>query len=81
MLIRTTQIVHLNILYYRPDYQSLIQQFVWSYDDLVPELRRTHQFLWYWKRNIDAVVREVKVGISKDSIQSYRSVDEILGLN
>ena len=81
MLIRTTQVVSLNIIYYRPDYQSLIQEFVWSYDDLVPELKRTHQFLWHWKHNIDAVIKEILLGINNHHYQTYNSVDEILKIN
>lgn len=81
MIIRSTQTVSLNILYYRPDYTNLIQEFVWSFDDLVPELHRTHKFLWHWKNNVDAVIKEILLGINNSSYQTYRSVDDILRLN
>ncbi len=81
MLIRQTQIVHLNIIYYRPDYSHLLQEFVWSYDDVIPELQKTHRFLLHWKNNIDAVVKEILLGIHNHSYHSYRSVDDILNIN
>jgi uncharacterized protein Usg len=78
MLIKTSQIVTLHIYYYRPDYQSLIQEFCWSFDDHVPELYRTHKFLWHWKNNIDAVIKEIILGVNNQSFQHYHTVDEIL---
>lgn len=81
MLIRSPQPVTLQIIYYRPDYATLLQEFVWSYDDLVPELQRTHKFLWHWKRNIEAVIREINLGISDRHYASYTSVDALLRMN
>lgn len=73
--------VTLNIIYYRRDYASLLQEFVWSTDDVIPNLPRTHQFLWHWKNNIDAVVKEILMGVNHSGPRSYRSVDEILKLH
>jgi len=49
----------LQIYYYVPDYTSLIQEFVWQYEDCQPQYPRTHQFLNYWHINIDAVISEI----------------------
>ena len=81
MLIRVTQPVTLQILYYRPDYQHLLQEFMWGFDDLVPELVKTHRFLWHWKHNIQAVVAEVRLSINDRHYNTYMSVDEILSVN
>lgn len=78
MIIKPPQIVTLNIYYYRPDYQSLIQEFCCSFDDQVPELYRTHKFLWHWKHNIHAVIKEIVMGVNHGNFQCYQSVDEIL---
>lgn len=81
MIIRSKQIVTLNIIYYLPDHHSLLQEFIWSCDDWVPELHRTHMFLWHWKNNVDAVIKEIILGVSDKNFQSYRNVEEILNLN
>jgi uncharacterized protein Usg len=81
MLIRSKQPVTIQIIYYRPDYTTLLQEFVWSYEDLIPELERTHKFLWHWKRNIQAVIREINLGVNQRHYASYASVDAILRMN
>jgi uncharacterized protein Usg len=81
MLIRSRQLVTIDIFYYRPDYTNLIQEFIWQTEDLVPDLSRTHRFLNYWHQNIDAVVQEVLLSVNDKRIASYRSVDAFLKLN
>jgi uncharacterized protein Usg len=81
MLIRRTTIVTLDIFYYRPDYQNLIQEFVWSLDDYVPELQRTHKFLKFWQQNIDAVIKEILLGVSGATPRKLEAVDHLFRLN
>jgi uncharacterized protein Usg len=81
MWIVNKQIVTVNIIYYRPDYTHLLQEFVWSTEDQVPELYRVHKFLWHWKHNIHAVIKEIMLGVNHRPFQTYSSVDEILKLN
>lgn len=59
----STQIVVVNVTYFRPDYRSILQEFIWSTDDVVPELKRVHRFLTFWKNNIDAVIHNVEIAI------------------
>jgi uncharacterized protein Usg len=81
MLIRTTTLVTLDIFYYRPDYQSLIQEFVYSLDDYYPELQRTHKFLKFWQQNIDAVIKEILLGVAGQTPQKIQAVDHYLRIN
>lgn len=81
MIIRVTKPVTLHILYYPPDYTHVLQEFVWSFDDLVPELHRTHKFLWHWKHNITAVIAEIRMGIGDRHVHTYTHVDQILNMN
>lgn len=81
MWIAKTQIVTVNVIYYRPDYTHLLQEFVWSTEDQVPELFRVHKFLWYWKMNIQAIIKEILVGVNDRPFQTFSSVDAILKLN
>ena len=52
-----------------------MQEFVWQTEDIVPEYPRVHQFLNYWKENINAVISEVIV-VDSDNYE-YRPVKEI----
>jgi uncharacterized protein Usg len=76
-----TQIVTVNVIYYRLDYTHLLQEFVWSTEDQIPELYRVHKFLWHWKHNIPAVIKEILLGVNDRPYQSYQSVDDILKLH
>lgn len=49
------------ILYFRPDYRSLLQSFVWQCMDEAPKFPRLAQFLDHWRREIDAVIHSIHV--------------------
>mgnify|MGYP000328867124 CR=1 FL=1 len=49
----------IQIYYYIPDYQSLLQEFTWQFVDYQPEFPRAHQFLEYWKGNIEARIHTI----------------------
>ena len=63
-----------DVLYWMPDYQDILQQFVWQTADIRPEYPRIHKFLNYWKDNIDAVIAEIK--ISDSEMARIRRVDK-----
>ena len=52
------------VLYYIPDHPALLQSFMWQTLDVVPEFPRVHQFLAFWRREIDAVIHSVSVTAS-----------------
>lgn len=49
------------VLYYLPDHPSLLQSFLWQTLDLAPQYPRLHQFLDFWRREIDAVIHSVRL--------------------
>lgn len=53
--------VILRVYYWMPDYNSILQEFVWQLVDVSPELPRVHGFLNYWKNNIEAVIHTVEI--------------------
>jgi len=71
MLIRQHQLIILDVIYYRPN-THILQDFIWKYDDLVPELPRTHSFLLNWKNNIHAIIKEVLIA---QGSEGFRHVD------
>ena len=60
ILIKNT-IVTVSLFYWMPDYQNVLQQFIWQTDDVRPEYPRVHKFLNYWHDNIDAVIEEIEI--------------------
>ena len=49
----------IQIYYYIPDYQSLLQEFTWQFVDYQPEFPRAHQFLRHWKENVEARIHTI----------------------
>lgn len=61
-------LVTIDIFYYIPDYDNIVQEFVWQTEDVVPEFPRVHRFLNFWKKDIDAVIQEVILCYSEQTI-------------
>jgi len=61
VVIRRKTLVTLNVFYWMPDYENILQQFIWQTMDVKPKYPRVHRFLDYWHNNIDAVVSEVVI--------------------
>ena len=61
MILRRKSIVTVDILYWMPDYNNVLQEFVWQTSDIVPDYPRVHRFLNYWQENIEAVISEVRI--------------------
>ena len=49
------------VLYYRPDYPSLLQSFVWQTIDIAPKFPRLAGFLDHWRREIEAVIHSISI--------------------
>ncbi len=75
ILIKNT-IVTVNVFYWMPDYQNVLQQFIWQTDDVRPEYPRVHKFLNYWHENIEAIIAEVRIADSYET--KYKSVKGII---
>ena len=54
--VRRQHCVTVNVNYWMPDYQNILQEFIWQTDDYVPQLPRVHKFMNFWYKEIDAVV-------------------------
>ena len=61
IVIRRKTLVTINVFYWMPDYENILQQFIWQTMDVKPKYPRVHKFLDYWHNNIDAVVSEVVI--------------------
>ena len=68
VIIRRKTLVTLNVFYWMPDYENILQQFVWQSIDVKPKYPRIYRFLDYWHNNIDAIVNEVVICDSERNI-------------
>ena len=81
MILTAKRHVVLQLTYWMPDYPSLLQEFTWSYTDIVPELRRTHDFLNYWRKNISATINKVLISVDDREWRDYSNVISLYKLN
>jgi len=61
IVIKRKTLVTLNIFYWMPNYENILQQFIWQTMDVKPKYPRVYRFLDYWHNNIDAVVNEIEI--------------------
>ena len=61
IVIRRKTLVTLNIFYWMPNYENILQQYIWQTMDVKPKYPRVYKFLDYWHNNIDAVVNEIEI--------------------
>jgi uncharacterized protein Usg len=54
------------VLFYMPDHPSLLQSFTWQTLDLAPRYPRVHQFLEFWRREIEAVIHSVRLASGEE---------------
>jgi len=54
-----TAVTTIGILYYRGDAGLLLQSFIWQTDDHPPEFPRINRFLDHWRREIEAVIKDI----------------------
>ena len=76
--IRNYSLMTLNIFYYMPDHQHIIQEFLWQTMDLKPKYPRIKEFLKFWQEEIDAKIKEIQIG-EENSLQpsKYKNVEQI----
>jgi uncharacterized protein Usg len=54
-------LVSINVIYHLPDYENLINHFYWQTLDIRPTYPRVKRFLKFWRKEIDARIKEVIV--------------------
>ncbi len=81
MIIIKKQLVTIDIFYYMPDYQNIVQEFIYQVEDIVPDLYYTHKFLNHWRVNIKTPIKEVMITIADNKFAHYRSLDDFLSIN
>jgi len=50
-----------HIYYYRPDFERLLQEYVWQELDIAPRFPVLRKFLDFWEKNLDGKLHSVRV--------------------
>jgi uncharacterized protein Usg len=77
IILKRKEIVLVGIIYYLPDHRNLVNEFYCHFEDIVPEIPRVHEFLNFWKNNIDAMIKQIEVssyGNAKHRTASFYKV-------
>ena len=61
MIIKKWTVASVQVVYYIPDYMSLVNEFIWQTEDTLPEYPRITRFLDYWDKNIDGPIKEAYI--------------------
>lgn len=77
-MILITKTVTVDIFYYMPDHQNILQEFVWQTNDIVPEMAKVHKFLNFWHKNIEAVISEILVSVDHTPFRQFRTLDDFI---
>ncbi len=51
----------IDVTYGLPDHPSILQKFVWQFEDCYPQFPRLARFLDYWEHNIEGPLRHVTI--------------------
>ena len=78
IIFKRKELVLVGIIYYMPDYKNLVNEFYCQFDDVVPDIPRVHQFINYWKNNIDAVIKKIEVSSAGNNNQRISKFYKVL---
>jgi uncharacterized protein Usg len=80
--IEDTKLVTCQVFYYMPMHRSLIQEFIFQDYDIIPIYPRMNRFLDFWRREIDAVIKEIYISEADPfSGRKFNRVDEIFRIH
>lgn len=64
LILKRKELVFVGITYYMPDHVNILNEFHWQTEDIIPDIPRVHEFLNYWKKNIEATIKLVEISSS-----------------
>jgi len=68
----------IKVIYYLPDYDHILQEFVFQQYDIVPEYPKLKKFIRFWRKNIEAEIHRVDFS---SVFSEYKFVETVLTLN
>ncbi len=59
--IQSYRLTTAEILYHMPDHPNVLQSYIWQKLDIAPDYPVLHQFLEFWKREIEGKLHSVRI--------------------
>ena len=73
------ELTTIQALYWMPDYEHILNLFMFQDDDCPPEYPRMQRFVKYWEENIEARIKEIQIGSVNQT--NIRKVDKYFYIN
>ncbi len=73
------ELTTIQVFYWMPDYEHILNLFMFQDDDCPPEYPRMQRFVKYWEENIEAKIKEIQIGSVNQS--NIRKVDKYFYIN
>ena len=68
----------IKVIYFLPDYDHILQEFVFQQYDTLPEYPKLKKFIRFWRKNIEAEIHRVDFS---SVFSEYKFVETVLTLN
>ena len=68
----------IKVIYFLPDYNSILQEFIFQQYDTLPEYPKLKKFIRFWRKNIEAEIHRVDFS---SMFSEYKFVETILTIN
>tara|TARA_R110002074_G_scaffold398037_1_gene589277 strand:- start:323 stop:562 length:240 start_codon:yes stop_codon:yes gene_type:complete len=66
------------VIYYLPDYNHILQEFIFQQYDIRPDYPKLDKFLRFWKKNIEARIHRVDFS---SSFSEYKFIENVITFN
>lgn len=76
MWVGKTVLVTAHVTYRLPDYQSVLQEFIWQNYDALPDFPALSKFLRFWQTEIEGPIYAVRVGHILNRAQFITDLEE-----
>ena len=81
-IIKDTRITTIKVYYWMPDYESILQLFLWQFDDIPPQFPKVHQFLNHWHNNVEARIKDIYLSYAGHLKQvEFNPIDDIFNIH
>ena len=68
----------IKVIYFLPDYDSILQEFVFQQYDIMPEYPKLTKFIKFWRKNIEARIHRVDFS---STFSEYKYVENVITFN
>ena len=81
IIIKKRTIASVQVIYYLPDYENILNEFIWQTEDISPEYPRIDKFIKYWDKNIEGRIKDIFVYDHNQGISNLRHVNKKFIIN